>query len=658
MAWRLLRGSLLVAGLVGLGVILLAPSSGAHAALRSSAPADGSALDASPDEVVLTFTEEPEASLSSIQVLDQGGRAFEAGAPEPVANDRLSLRVGVPELAQGIYTVTWRVVSAVDGHATAGAFAFGVGVMDVGSSAAAPEEPDPLTFLELSGRWALIAGLLILVGGAAVGLVAFSSPPRALRWYVLAGLGLAAGGLAGLAATQARTAGVALGDLLGTTVGRSLVWRGAWIAVAGLGVVAAVVARGRIARAGLAASGFGSLAAIVAHVGAGHAGAAQTLNGAKVMGQAVHFAAAGVWIGGLGGLLIGIRGAPDAGRAAAVKRFSRAAGIALGVVVVAGGARAVTEVRSWGNLFSTRYGAFVLVKAGLLAILVVLGAVNRYRNVPRASRSLSGLRAVSRIELSVAVLVLVATAVLTSSPPPGSVAAAQTPPPPPASPLAVEGSDFATSVRIRLQVDPGFPGSNEFTAQVADFDTDEPVDAERVVLAFGFLGPQEIAPSELDLQPLGDGRYRATGSNLSLDGRWEITVLVQEAVDSVEATLRLATRCRTQAIRTEGQPTIYTIQLPDGRSAQGYVDPGIAGRNEVHFTFFDAEGSELEVSETPAIAASLSGADPVELEARRLGPGHFVAGADLVPGTWRFDATLSDQTVPGKTVCFDEEIGS
>ena len=118
----------LVALLAGLWLVAAGMPAGAHALLRESDPAAGSSLDQAPSRVLLTFTERPEPGLSSIRVLDSGGRQVERGQAAPVPGESLDLAVGLGDLADGTYTVSWRVVSRDDGHVTAGSFAFGVGV--------------------------------------------------------------------------------------------------------------------------------------------------------------------------------------------------------------------------------------------------------------------------------------------------------------------------------------------------------------------------------------------------------------------------------------------------------------------------------------------------------------------------------------------------
>ena len=62
----------------------------AHAGLRASSPASGAALGDTPKAVQLTFWEKPEASLSEIRILDTGGRAYQVGRAQAVAEYLIS----------------------------------------------------------------------------------------------------------------------------------------------------------------------------------------------------------------------------------------------------------------------------------------------------------------------------------------------------------------------------------------------------------------------------------------------------------------------------------------------------------------------------------------------------------------------------------------
>ncbi len=93
---------------------------------------------------------------------------------------------------------------------------------------------------------------------------------------------------------------------------------------------------------------------------------------------------------------------------------------------------------------------------------------------------------------------------------------------------------------------------------------------------------------------------------------------------------------RVDAQVMAGLPTIYTVHLAAGGTLQVYADPGSAGRNELHVTFFDPAGLEAPVtSATLRIGtdAAASASVLTVLTARMLEPGHFVADTELRSGS-------------------------
>jgi hypothetical protein len=106
--------------------------------------------------------------------------------------------------------------------------------------------------------------------------------------------------------------------------------------------------------------------------------------------------------------------------------------------------------------------------------------------------------------------------------------------------------------------------------------------------------------------------------------------------------------------RAPGQPDLYTITLPTGR-LQAYLDPGRAGANTVHFTFFTATGSEQRIDQAHARMTTPAGASH-RLGLLVISPGHFAANTSLEPGrsTFTIDAT-PDRGAP-VTASFSQQI--
>lgn len=596
----------------------------AHAGLRFSTPAPGAALGAAPKVVQLTFWEKPEASLSDVRVLDTGGTAYQIGRPEAVAGAPMALAVHVRRLERGVYTVSWRTLSSVDGHVTAGAFAFGVGVKPTGvAGGVLPAYPAASPF-EMGARWILIVGLVVLLGAAAAAVARFGGASDlklgAGGWL------LAAAGLVLLAVAQRRNAGASFAALLPTAIGRAILGRAIAIAAAGGALLVARSPQPRLRRLAMAVAAAFSMAAMAVHAAAGHAGAAGRLPVATVGAQWAHFAAVGIWLGGLAALLLGVRGAPSADKAAAVHRFSRIAGAGLLVVAVSGVWRTVGELSSWRELISTGYGRAVAIKIVLIAAIAACGAFNRWRSVPAAGSTLRPLRRIGSGELALAAGALAAAAVLGALPPPASGFAAPTE-------LDVSGADFGTTVRVRLTTASDQAGPNRFVARVSDYDSKTPVRAKRVSLRFTPLDDPGVGPTSLPLDPAPDDSWEGSGANVAFDGRWRVTVVIERAGDSVEVPLELETRTAPQFVSVErvpGRATNYTVEV----GTEGYVrfspDPERVGPSKVTVTCFDVIGDERRIEQVVVTAA---GRGPLRQQTwRRLSQGQFVADVELQPG--------------------------
>jgi len=105
--------------------LLLPASAWAHAFLDHADPKVGSVIASSPDEIKIWFTQEIEPDFSSIEVRDSRGNEVDKQDTHKDSSDKKLLIVSVPKLADGPYTVTWKVVST-DTHHTHGDFSFTV----------------------------------------------------------------------------------------------------------------------------------------------------------------------------------------------------------------------------------------------------------------------------------------------------------------------------------------------------------------------------------------------------------------------------------------------------------------------------------------------------------------------------------------------------
>jgi copper transport protein len=648
------RAFIAVAAALVFGALAVSTAS-AHALLTSGDPAPNSVQKAAPAVVTLTFTEAPDPKLSSVRVLDSDGRPVTTASVSSVAGQADELSVAIGRLPDGVFTVAWRTVSAVDGHIAAGSYAFSIGTTlpAAGARTAAPtasEAESGTSTRVVVARWILFVGLLGLLGAAFLGSVLLPGESRLPLRLALVEAGVALAGTVLLIGFQIGDAGASLADLPGTSLGNDAVWRLAPLLIATALLVAAFRLSGRARRALLAATGVLAAMALLVEATLSHA-ASQAFAPAEIGLQWLHLIAVGLWLGGLIALLAELRGPATPAKGELARRFAVLAGLGLGMVAVTGVLRSIVDIGTLDALVSTDFGRLVLLKIGLLVPIAALGALNHFRNVPRAGRELGPLRRAGLTELSLGAVVLLVASLLVNVAPPTEVAAAAAgsaaPAAPAASatlaPLLVTGSDFGTTVRLALIVSPGIVGSNDFSARVTDYDSGVLVDATVVRLSFSLPVRPDVGSSTLQLSRQTSGAFAGIGANLSMAGTWLVSALVTEPTTSVQVDLQVTVQSAPQQIdvnRVPGLPTIYTVHLGSGRTVEVYLDPGTLGPNTLHATWFDASGKEMPVSNVTMTEILTTGGS-LALQPQILDSGHEAAPLQVasLPATFALNAT-------------------
>jgi putative copper export protein/methionine-rich copper-binding protein CopC len=425
----------------------------AHAQLVASSPAGGSVLDEPPDEIRLVFSEPLEAELTSFDLADGDGALLLERAGEIDLTDPFVLVAAIPRLDDGVYSVTWRTLSAADGHPASGFFTFGVGNVedDLPPTPGATADADR-DLVAVTGRWLTYLGFM-----AALGLVIFhrvvvrgAGLPRALSRLIAGGLAASAVGTGVLLVQGALESGDAASYLFASRSGTLLGMR---IAVAALGAVGAVILSARLA--GPAAAGAG-LAGIVVLVVGGHASG---LEGPAAMSAGVaHVIGAGVWAGGLVALLLlalrpAVMGPERPTLRQAVPRFSALALTSVGVMGVSGVYSAWAQT---GELLplDTEYGRVLVLKSVAAVVAIGVGAIS-FLDLGSLVPWLGGLASRLRFELAAVAVVLGLTAMLATTPPleePRGVAIEPIP-----NAFGVVAPDMG------MTIGPGRPGVNRVT---------------------------------------------------------------------------------------------------------------------------------------------------------------------------------------------------
>jgi copper transport protein len=430
----MMRSPLLLLALAGAAALTLAPAAAAHSVLLRTDPTDGAVLARAPASVRLVY-DNGIAAASGNEVIRNGGGSVLAGSPRVVGGGKVLVLPLRPRLANGDYSVRWRIVSE-DGHHEAGVLAFAVG------SGRAP----PVARLAAGGglaastvleRACFFAGLLLAAGAAAFRLAVARERSSAI--LLLAGLAAATLGAAALAR-----------DAPGATRYAEAYSAGTAIALAGALLAAGGLRRPVLLRGAEVAA----LVLVPVPSLAGHALDAGRFRLPDFAVDVLHVAAASVWVGGLAALFLALRG-PHGVEAA--RRFSPLALASVAVLAATGLLRALDELSAVGQLVTTGYGRALLIKSGLLALTVALAWRNR-----RHLLDGRGLRQGVGGELMLLAGAIGAVAFLTALPP-GKDASAATrtaarpvllpappvPPPTGALVLAREDGDLAVALAVR-----------------------------------------------------------------------------------------------------------------------------------------------------------------------------------------------------------------
>ena len=399
-----------------------APVASAHAVLLRATPPGGQTLSQSPDQVQLLFSEPLDPEFSRVQVVDAAGARVDLDDSQLDPNNDRLLSVSLsPGLGDGIYTVLWRNLSAVDVHPDEGEYRLFVGVPVVSESSLQTGLQNTATPETTIGRWwfylaaSLFGGVLATWKLILWPLVGKDDKlrARAYRLIVAGGVLLILGTLFSAVAQAAAAANVPLLDAFGQplagllTRGRfaSIWWPRLGLEVASLGLIVFGGLDGLASECALATLP----AVLLTSALTSHGAALQTGAAPGIAIDWLHIVGATLWVGGLMALAAFL---PALGsKREVVSRFGRLALIASMLVLLSGVLQGALELGSPGAVLATLYGQLLLVKVGLLVGMLGLAALNRARGFGRGVG----------VELALGVLVFGVAAMLSGTPPTPSI---------------------------------------------------------------------------------------------------------------------------------------------------------------------------------------------------------------------------------------------
>ncbi|HET7627461.1 MAG TPA: copper resistance protein CopC [Bacillales bacterium] len=506
--------------LIGLAIILfisisLPQSVNAHAALVKATPAPNSHLTTAPKAVTLLFNERISDDLYKLEVYDSNGNPV-TSANAGLGKKHRQLRLDLPKLQNGLYTVSYKIVSA-DGHPVAASYTFTVGkpvtVDREEPLLSAKNEPDH-SHGNLAADLVRILeylALLLTTGWVFWGAVFRSNDPAVqerytavLKFLKSVFLFLLTGwtfvklseliGELGTAKTPAvltSTVGTSLvGSLILALVSFWIVGRSRWLDFVWIALLLFAEARN------------------------GHAAAFSPVP-LSILSDVVHLFAASIWTGGL--LYVFYFWKTDKAHAKRfLPKFSNTAFACLLILIVSGTLSTWIYLPSLNEIFYTAWGKWLLAKC-----LVILGVILTGFLIRKAMRNHDEEAVGRRVKTDfvLMLLIIVIVGIFTSlNPVPNN------------EPLTwhTSGKELAATTYIT----PKQPGTgNQVIVKI-----DTPTKPNHVSIELDYLDKNDFAPIHIELHQVGkkNGNFVFENEQISIPftGKWQIKLKLLDAKDN------------------------------------------------------------------------------------------------------------------------------
>jgi copper transport protein len=497
--------------------ILIPIHTSAHAILTNANPGYNSQFEHSPHEVALTFNERLQKDLYRIEVFDTKGTAI-CCEKAILSSDQRQIKLKLPELIQGHYTVTYVVIST-DGHPIQESYVFTVGtVLDqqpdnvlpgtglhAGHSASGPLgfwayrilyyfsllllsgwmiwrwwiplEYNASSSYKRMGRYLQFSHLITLIG-----LIIYQFSSYLIGWSFLELINLLSHTVIGLSWVISITL---------TVIGFFLLQRWIWFDIIWVGLL------------------------LFSKSINGHA-AGSNLPWATVTLDFIHLLAASLWVCGLAYLLIFKKNNADH----FYPLFSKVALYSIALLILTGSFYTILILPSLSYLLYTTWGILLLCKIGLVLLVVVTGAILR-KNMQKQNRS--GMRRWLQFDVSWMMCIVVIAAIFSYlNPIPAN------------EPLVWKEKQGL--VQIIAGISPMQPGINRFTVEISIPLEDQPLKQVELWLTSNQTG--NLAPIRVPLklskaiEETGVAAYSAEGPYLPFPSLWRAEVKVTDAMDN------------------------------------------------------------------------------------------------------------------------------
>ena len=551
------------------------PLASAHPFLLDSEPGQGQNAPAGTTQIITNYSEAVEIGFSELRVYDANGNQID-NKDTAYNGGETSLIVTTPPLEDGVYTITSKVLSKIDGHLVQAAIVFGVGDVKIDSSLLEKQENSETTFIpESIARFPGLVGQTIVLGGVIVSITIWSSQQTRFRevfadineqfkikFSKIIGIGVIATFasnfiMLGVQTWRLETSPL---DVIGTTFGTTWLIR-MIITIIIIGLWFWMEKKNEITIKGQIPLLIASLILIATTTMMGH-GASTELEAPWILDYS-HNLLSSIWIGGV--IFFAFVALPTITKTensikekitlSLIPRFSGLFIIAIGILIITGPTLLWFLDDNVASLTDSTYGKLILIKIAIAAAMIGFGGMYQIKFLKNMNdlEKLNISRKISKplkfeAGLGIALLAVVALLV-NSSLPAGEIQSAD----------AIQGTFgyesvlFSENAKFDVKVLPAGIGSNTISVIVTSYDNKPLADISGLKVKVS--NPQKnISPIEAEVtENIQDSvtKYSADAT-FGFAGNWQIELEAQRAENSNEnAIFSLQIKPSLNDIRTE-----------------------------------------------------------------------------------------------------------
>ena len=551
------------------------PLASAHPFLLDSEPGQGQNAPAGTTQIITNYSEAVEIGFSELRVYDANGNQID-NKDTAYNGGETSLVVTTQPLEDGVYTITSKVLSKVDGHLVQAAIVFGVGDVKIDSSLLEGQESSETTFIpESIARFPGLVGQTIVLGGIIVSITIWSSQQTRFRdvfsdineqfkikFSKIIGYGIIATFASNFIMLGVQTWRLEASplDVIGTTFGTT------WLIRMIITIIIIVLwflmeKKNKISIKEQIPLLVASLILIATTTMMGH-GAATELEAPWILDYA-HNLLSSIWIGGV--IFFAFVALPTITKTdnstkekivlSLIPRFSGLFIIAIGILIITGPTLLWFLDDNVTSLTDSTYGKLILIKIGIAAAMIAFGGFNQIKFL-RNTHDFEKLNISKRISkplkfeagLGIALLAVVALLV-NSSLPAGEIQSADAL----QGTFGYESTLFSENAKFDVKVLPAGIGSNTISVIVSSYDN-KPLD-DISGMKIKVSNPQKnISPIETEItENTQDSITKYSGdATFGFAGNWQIELEAQRANNSNEnAIFNLQIKPSLNDIRTE-----------------------------------------------------------------------------------------------------------